>query len=239
MRRAPSRSHLQTRVDRWLFEHAEAALADARRSVILERDKSDDADDTSDDQSADETDEEDVKGGSAADSKKASMQKTPDKSARDTRGGQQQAKAARRQTPTPDPDDITLELVVKKLNAIRSGPSFKDEGVRQRIADYFKELQASERLALFAFLEGLAEVVAANVDGDDARMPSDPDINVDMEAAPTRDEREEARPQPRVVKHGDKPTGRMKQQADKVGTSDAPPKQQDAYSRTPVMVVKR
>lgn len=162
----------------------------------------------------------------------------------ETRGGPQQAKAAQRQTPAPDPDEVTLDIVVKKLNAIRSGPSFKDESVRTRIGEYFTELTSSERLALFAFLEGLAEVVAGHVDGDDARTPSDPDINVGMETTQTAKDVEEAQPQPRVVKGGDDTNtasrgGRTQQPRTSTGNAGSPPVERDAFSKSPVMVVRR
>jgi hypothetical protein len=98
------------------------------------------------------------------------------------RGGQQQAKAAIRSVPAPSEDALTLTMVVDKLNAVRSGKSLKDEGVRKRLGEYFVDLNPIERLALFAFLEGLAEIVAADVPGEHARAPNDPDINVEMHA---------------------------------------------------------
>jgi hypothetical protein len=71
-------------------------------------------------------------------------------------------------------------MVVDKLNAVRSGKSLRDDSVRKRLGEYFVDLNPTERLALFAFLEGLAEIVAADVPGEHARAPNDPDINVEM-----------------------------------------------------------
>lgn len=96
----------------------------------------------------------------------------------DRKGGPRQAKAALRNVPPPDIDDLTYDMFASKLNAIRSGSSLKDKETASRFANYINSLNKSERLGLYAFLEGLAEVIAGNVSGKKARQPDDPDINV-------------------------------------------------------------
>lgn len=156
------------------------------------------------------------------------------------RGGPQQAKAATRDVPAPDADDLNMEMITGKLNAIRSGPSFKDQGVQQRIGQYFQSLNITQRLALYAFLEGLAEVIAADVSGEDARQPDDPEYAVKMdrvENEETRERKADTPAAPRIAKpeteeYSDNSTKRKVSQ-------DALAVERDADEDAPVMVVRR
>lgn len=162
--------------DTWLFKTTREAVGESTRQYlgeesIVKKNVDPDDDETDDAGSTDVGSDDDT-----------DEQTSEDQGEKTQRGGQQQAKAAIRSVPAPSVDALTLTMVVDKLNAVRSGKSLKDEGVRKRLGEYFVDLNPTERLALFAFLEGLAEIVAADVPGEHARAPNDPDINVEMHA---------------------------------------------------------
>lgn len=58
---------------------------------------------------------------------------------------------------------ITIEMVVEKLNSIRSGRSFKDENILGQMSTYFQDLNDNEKLALYAFLKGIAQIVTGEL----------------------------------------------------------------------------
>lgn len=109
--------------------------------------------------------------------------------------GQQQAPA-----PTPsktvaaDSDDeelktgeVTVDSIIAKLNAIRSGKSFREDAVKQSMEEYVQSLQVAERTALLAFLKGIAQIVTGEVAGQQAVDPADPDPSVKMQKDGTGD----------------------------------------------------
>lgn len=61
--------------------------------------------------------------------------------------------------------------VVDKLNAVRSGRSFKDEDVKNAFGEYYEGLDDEEKVALFAFLKGIAQVTSGEVSGEEAVEP--------------------------------------------------------------------
>jgi hypothetical protein len=77
--------------------------------------------------------------------------------------------------------DITVKDVVEKLNAIRSGKSFKDSAVSGHMEEYVESLSKSEKTALLAFLKGISQIVTGEVPGDEAIEPDSAPANVDME----------------------------------------------------------
>lgn len=172
------------------------------------------------------------------------------------RGGPQIAKAAYRDVPAPSAEELSVRNVIAKLNAIRSGKSFKDADVIARMGEYFEDLNLPQRLALFAFLEGLAEVIATDVAGKAARAPSDPDINVDMTQEQGEQEVDKDMSQARVAKPAEEYGNQQQQQkqsaqaqpvqkqtqtrtAQKTRTAAAPQRVADADEDTPVMIAKR
>ena len=76
--------------------------------------------------------------------------------------------------------DITAEDVIEKLNSIRSGKSFKDEGVKNKLSEYVESLSKAEKTALFAFLKGIAQLVTGEFEPAAAVEPSDKDPGVAM-----------------------------------------------------------
>ena len=76
--------------------------------------------------------------------------------------------------------DINVESIIDKLNIIRSGKSLKEKESKNNLKDYFQKLNGAERIALFAFLSGLAKVLGGE-EGQDIKTPHHKPFNVDME----------------------------------------------------------
>lgn len=93
--------------------------------------------------------------------------------------------------------DISSDDIVTKLNTIRGGKSFKDEAVASRLDSYIKELTKAERIALFAFLKGLSQIVTGEVDPKDILDPSEPPSDVEMEKTGGK---KEVKIKPNVIK---------------------------------------
>lgn len=77
--------------------------------------------------------------------------------------------------------NITVEDIVEKLNSIRAGKSFKDEEVSVAFEKYFNGLEDEEKIALFAFLKGISQVVTGEIQPADAVDPSDKPARIEME----------------------------------------------------------
>lgn len=81
--------------------------------------------------------------------------------------------------------DVSFDNIVAKLNAIRSGKSFRDDNIRHAMEAYVQSLKKAERVALLAFLKGIAQIVTGEVDGQQAVDPADPEPDVAMTKAGT------------------------------------------------------
>lgn len=100
-------------------------------------------------------------------------------------------------TDLPDAEDVTIDMVVDRMNVIRSGKSMKDEKVAVELSHYFEDLSSPERLALLSFLTGLAQIVTGGIEGEKAPDPGDPGI--DIKVTPTGEkggERHPGKPKP-------------------------------------------
>lgn len=80
--------------------------------------------------------------------------------------------------------DVKVDDIVEKLNAIRAGRSFKDESIATELNKYFAGLDSAERVALFAYLKGIQEIVSGVGTGEAAAEPSDPSPGVEMKREP-------------------------------------------------------
>ena len=76
--------------------------------------------------------------------------------------------------------DVELEDIIDKLNAIRAGRSVKDDEIRNELESYFTELTSEERIALFAYLKGMAQVVSGEFAGENAIEPGDTPASITM-----------------------------------------------------------
>lgn len=83
-------------------------------------------------------------------------------------------------TDTLKTGEVKVEDVVEKLNAIRSGRSFKDEGIESAMEQYVNSLSKAERTALLTYVSAIAQLVTGMVSGTDAPEPNEPPANVEM-----------------------------------------------------------
>lgn len=74
--------------------------------------------------------------------------------------------------------NITIDMVIEKLNSIRSGRSFKDENIHDQMGKYFDALNDNERLALYAFLKGIAQIVTADIPAQNAPNPKSMELEI-------------------------------------------------------------
>lgn len=76
--------------------------------------------------------------------------------------------------------DISPEQIADKINTIRAGKSLKDQATMQSLAQYFQRLNGPERIALYAFLQGLSKVLGGK-DGGEVKTPDSKPYNVEMD----------------------------------------------------------
>lgn len=100
--------------------------------------------------------------------------------------------------------DVKLDDVVEKLNTIRSGKSFKDSLVTQRFEEYFSSLSDAEKVAMFSFFKGVAQIVTGETEPEQAAQPSDKPADVKMQKGP---EKQQKQVKPNVIKTPDKSPG--------------------------------
>lgn len=79
--------------------------------------------------------------------------------------------------------DVTSDDVIEKLNTIRAGRSFKDEGVKKTMDEYVQSLSDAEKTALLAFLKGISQVVTGEVAAKDIADPSEKPAEVEIKRA--------------------------------------------------------
>lgn len=93
-------------------------------------------------------------------------------------------------TPSKTMDDETEKLkggniepkdITDKLNSIRSGKSFKDDAVAGAMDEYINSLSKEEKIALLAFLKGIAQIVTGEVAAQQAQDPSDKPSDIQMQ----------------------------------------------------------
>ena len=87
------------------------------------------------------------------------------------------------------PAVISLDMIVQGIDSLRSARSLKDENVYADLEEYWEGLSGSEKVALLAFINGLAETLIGG-EGERSRDPSDPPYNVDMNSKPVQDDEE-------------------------------------------------
>lgn len=76
--------------------------------------------------------------------------------------------------------EVTVEDIESKLNAIRSGRSFKDEDISSKLSEYVESLTRAEKVALLAFLKGISQIVTGEVPADMATDPATKPADVKM-----------------------------------------------------------
>jgi hypothetical protein len=96
------------------------------------------------------------------------------------------------------PGQISLEMVVEKLNSLRSGRSFKDDNVAAQMQQYFNDLNDNEKLALFAFAKGIAQIVTGEIPG--AQAPNPAAVHQKIEMADQGNMQQVKHVKPNIVK---------------------------------------
>jgi hypothetical protein len=76
--------------------------------------------------------------------------------------------------------DIEPDDIIDKLNSIRSGKSFKDENISKSMSQYIGSLSKAERVALFAFVKGIAQIVTGEITAQQASEPDKKPADVQM-----------------------------------------------------------
>lgn len=75
------------------------------------------------------------------------------------------------------PEELTLDTMIERLNVIRGGKSFTDPEVYGSLTTYFKTLQPEQKTVIDSFLQGVSKVMI------DVRQNTDPQ-QPDPNAAP-------------------------------------------------------
>ena len=114
-----------------------------------------------------------------------SNEKNKEKSEKPADDGEKAEKEAPTPEPEiiPDPEDVTAEMLKQKLNMIRSGKSLGDATISSEFQEYYNNLTEEERLALWTYLSGLAQILAGAVSGDAATDPEDAEEKIVVEPA--------------------------------------------------------
>jgi hypothetical protein len=128
--------------------------------------------------------------------------------------------------------DIETDDIIEKLNSIRSGRSFKDSSVEGPMQQYVDELDAAEKTALYAFLQGLAQIVTGEIPGDAAVEPKDSPADVQMKKAV-----EPKTPEAKTNKATSTTSKTVQPTVKKSAPSS--PRAEDTSSPTPIKVQKR
>jgi hypothetical protein len=114
---------------------------------------------------------------------------------------------------TGEPEEISLENIVEKLNSIRSGKSFKDDYVMAQMEKYYGDLKDAERKALQAFLTGISQIVTAGVPGDQAPEPEEAPTNVQMI---DKDKQQSKSVKPNIINKGGGSAGKSQKPAEDI-----------------------
>lgn len=163
----------------------QAAIGGGARSSDKEKDEADDdlfADDEPKEKKTKKPSGDD-KGGEAA--PKAEKKPEPSSDGGSSDGEKKERKPREPGLPKymshdlPAAEDVTLDMVIDRLNVMRSGKSLKDENIATEMQHYFDDLSSPERLTLLSLLTGLAEVITGGVSGEEAKDPEDAGVHTD------------------------------------------------------------
>ena len=69
---------------------------------------------------------------------------------------------------------VSFDSVIDRINTLRAGRSTKDKEIKKSLEDYYNKLDENERIVLKIFLEELSEILGGEIDGVNAKDPSDP-----------------------------------------------------------------
>ena len=86
------------------------------------------------------------------------------------------------------PSTLTVDMIVQGIDSLRSARSLKDPAVFADLEEYWDGLAPAEKVALLAFINGLAETLIGG-EGEMSKDPSDPPYNVEMNSEPKQTDR--------------------------------------------------
>ena len=89
------------------------------------------------------------------------------------------------------PSAMEPEDIAKMLNIIRAGKSLKDGEVKERFDFWWEGLSGPEKIALKAFLDGIAQIITGDTELEKISKPSAAPYNVNMGAAPKQKPRKQ------------------------------------------------
>lgn len=96
--------------------------------------------------------------------------------------------------------DIAADDIIDRLNSIRSGKSFKDDRISQEMDQYVNGLKKAEKVALLAFLKGIAQIVTGEFEGSTAVEPDSHPADVKMKKSEAGDSKQTKHVEPNVIK---------------------------------------
>lgn len=99
------------------------------------------------------------------------------------------------------PSAMTPDDIARVLNIIRAGKSLKDGETRKSFEVWWDLLNSSEKIALKAFLDGIAQIVTGDVSAEEASKPSMEPYSVEMSSEP----KQSARKPEKISKPSTKP----------------------------------
>lgn len=117
----------------------------------------------------------------------------------DDEGDSRSSKTMDDETEKLEKGDIKPKDIVDKLNSIRSGRSFHDSAVSSSMEEYIDSLSKAEKVALMAFLKGIAQIVTGEIPAQNAADPSDRPADVQMDKS---NEPKTVHKKPNVIKGG-------------------------------------
>jgi hypothetical protein len=120
--------------------------------------------------------------------------------------------------------DIKPKDIVDKLNSIRSGRSFKDSAVASAMEEYIGSLSKAEKVALLAFLKGIAQIVTGEINGQQAEDPGKHPADIQMDKS---NEPHTVHKKPNVIK------------SSPAGNSGKKPSAEDTSAPSPIIPKKR
>jgi hypothetical protein len=115
---------------------------------------------------------------------------------------------------------VKTDDIIEKLNYIRAGRSFHDDTIHANMDVYIKSLSKEERIALYAFLKGISQIVSGEVEPDKAIDPDSKPANIEMKKS---NEKESKTLKPNIIKKA----GSDEKETDKA-------KEEDDSSPTPI-----
>ena len=128
-------------------------------------------------------------------SKRKSKQKTDPKERVSDEASDNQKPVSIKHEKVPE---INAKSIIDKIDKLRSGKSLKDPETKKAFKAYYEKLYGPERIALFAFLSGLAKVMGKQ-DGK-AKTPHAEPYAIDMAQDKTADTGKKKKDQPKGTK---------------------------------------